>query len=146
MSERRVSDRERERTVELLREHTVLGSLTPQDLEDRSRAALAAQTAADLEAVTRDLPALPEPPLTARLAERVPLRAHIAAYVVVNAVFVVVWLATREPDRGPEDRGFGEYWPLWVAVFWAFLLAGHALVSMRRPAVRRAESRRRHAT
>ncbi|MBW3593109.1 MAG: DUF1707 domain-containing protein, partial [Actinobacteria bacterium] len=97
MNERRVTDRERERTIELLREHTVMGSLPHEDLEERSRAALSAQTAGELERVTSDLPRLPEPPLMSRLAERVTLRTHIVVYVVANALFVVVWLATREP-------------------------------------------------
>ena len=142
MNERRLTDRERERTVALLREHTVMGSLSPEDLEERTTRALAAQTVGELEEVTRDLPDLPEPPVTARLADRIPLRAHVIAYVGANALLVILWLATRERDPGPEDRGFGQYWPLWVAVFWGFLLAGHALLSMRKPAVRRAERRR----
>ena len=142
MSERRVTDAERERTVKLLQEHTVMGSLTPEDLEERSRAALDAQTVGELEQATRDLPDLPEPPVTARVAERVPLGVHIAVYLVANALFVLLWLATREPDPDAPDRGFGDQWPFWVAVFWGFLLAGHALLRMRRTAVRRAERRR----
>ena len=142
MNERRVTDRERERTVELLREHTVMGTLPTEDLEDRSRAALAAQTAGELERVTSDLPRLPEAPVTARVAERVSLRTHIVVYLVANALFVVLWLATREPDPNAPDRSFSDQWPFWVAVFWGFLVAGHALLRMRRTAVRRAEWRR----
>ncbi len=145
MNERRISDRERERTVELLREHAVMGTLPPEDLTERSRAALLAQTAADLEQVTRDLPDLPDPPVTARLAERVSLRTHIVVYLIANALFVVLWLVTRKPDPNAPDRSFSDQWPFWVAVFWGFLLAGHALLRMRRTAVRRAERRRESA-
>ena len=141
MTERRVTDRERERVVELLREHTVMGSLPPEDLEERSRAALVAQTPAELAAVTRDLPDLPEPPRTTRFADRLPLRAHVIAYVVANAAFVILWLLTRETDGG-FDRGLDGVWPLWVAALWGFALAGHALLSMRKPAVRRVDRRR----
>ena len=141
MTERRVTDREREHAVELLREHTVMGSLPPEELEERSRAAIAAQTPADLAAVTRDLPDLPEPPRTTRLADRFPLRVHVIAYVVANAAFVILWLVTRDTG-GPTDRGLGRVWPLWVAALWGFALAGHALLSMRKPAVRRVERRR----
>lgn len=141
MTELPVTDRERERTVELLREHTVMGSLAPEDLEERSRAALAAQTPAELAALTRDLPELPEPPATTRLADRFSLRVHVFAYILVNVAFVIVWLLTRDTD-GPFDRGLGGVWPLWVAALWGFALAGHALLSMRTPAVRRVERRR----
>ena len=142
MSERRLTHRERERAVELLHEHTVMGSLPPEDLEERSRAALAAQTPAELEEATRDLPKLPEPPVTARVAERVSLRTHILVYLVANALFVVLWLVTRAPDPNAPDRALSDQWPFWVAVFWGFALAGHALLRMRRTAVRRAERRR----
>ena len=141
MTERRVSDRDRQRAVELLREHTVMGSLASEELEERSRAALAAETPAELAAVTRDLPDLPEPPRATRLADRFPLRAHVIAYVVANVAFVIVWLLTRDTE-GPPDRGFGRVWPLWVATLWGFALAGHALLAMRKPAVRRADRRR----
>jgi hypothetical protein len=142
VNERRVTDRDRERTAELLREHTVMGSLPPEELEERTRRALAAETAADLAELTGDLPTLPEPPPTARLAERIPLRAHVAAYVVVNAILIALWLATRDPGRVSADRDFGRYWPVYLAILWGFVLAGHALLALRRPAVRRADRRR----
>jgi hypothetical protein len=144
VSERRVTDRERERTVELLREHTVMGSLPHDDLEERSRAALSARTEGELAAVTRDLPGLPEPPRTTRLAERFPLRVHVALYVVANVAFVILWLLTRDTE-GPAERTIGRVWPLWVAALWGFALSGHALLSMRKPAVRRADRRRERA-
>jgi hypothetical protein len=140
-----IANRERERTVELLREHTVAGTLASEELDERTRMVLTARTRAELERATHDLPPLPQPPLAARLAGRVPLRAHVVAYVVANAVFVAVWLATRDPDTAARGRGFAPYWPFWIMVFWGFALVAHALLSLRRPAVRRAERRRERA-
>lgn len=53
----RASDDERERTVALLREHSVAGRLTLEELTERTAAAYAATTRAELEQVRRDLPA-----------------------------------------------------------------------------------------
>ena len=51
----RVSDAERERALIVLRQATVDGRLTTEELLERTEAALTAQTRGDLAAVTRDL-------------------------------------------------------------------------------------------
>ena len=53
----RASDAERDRVVEALSEHAASGRLTLAELEERAERALHAKTHAELEALTRDLPA-----------------------------------------------------------------------------------------
>jgi hypothetical protein len=52
----RASDVERERVVELLKEQTAQGRLTLEELEERTGAAYAASTRAELERLLEDLP------------------------------------------------------------------------------------------
>jgi hypothetical protein len=52
----RVSDADRERAVSLLREHTVAGRLTLEELSERVERAYAARTEGELAGVTADLP------------------------------------------------------------------------------------------
>ncbi len=54
------SDRARERTVDLLASAFASGHLTRDELEDRTRLALAARTRADLSLLTHDVPRDPE--------------------------------------------------------------------------------------
>lgn len=56
----RVSDADRERVTERLREHFAEGRLTSDELDERISATLNAKTSADLRAVMTDLPE-PEP-------------------------------------------------------------------------------------
>jgi Domain of unknown function (DUF1707) len=55
--ELRVSDGERDRVVELLKEHTAQGRLSLEELEERTGAAYAAKTRRQLQPLTQDLPA-----------------------------------------------------------------------------------------
>ncbi|MQA96349.1 MAG: DUF1707 domain-containing protein [Streptosporangiales bacterium] len=52
----RASDADRERVVESLREQTAIGRLTLEELDERSGAAYAARTWADLRPLLADLP------------------------------------------------------------------------------------------
>jgi hypothetical protein len=54
----RASDADRERTVELLREHAVEGRLTLEEFTDRMSAAYLARTNEELEELARDLPSV----------------------------------------------------------------------------------------
>lgn len=137
----RISDAERERAVEVLGAHTVSGRLTPDELAARSEAVIAATTRRELDAVLRDLPPLPRPPLLVRAAELVPLRTHVIAYVVVSIALVAVWAATRDRDPAPSDEGFGLLWPFWIMLAWAVPLVAQALYVLRRPLLRRARRR-----
>jgi hypothetical protein len=139
----RITDAERERAVDLLGAHVVSGSLTPDELAQRTEAVLSARTRGELRHALRDLPALPRPPLLVRAAELVPLRTHVVVYVVVSAVLIVVWAVTRERDPEPTDEGFGLLWPFWIMLIWAVPLVAQALYVLRRPLLRRVGRGRR---
>ena len=68
----RAADADRERAVAGLREQLVAGRLTLDEFSDRVDTANAARTLAELEALTRDLPAL------ARRSKREPTRWSVA--------------------------------------------------------------------
>jgi hypothetical protein len=133
----RVSDAERERAVDLLGAHVASGSLTPDELAERTQAVLSARTHGELRHALRDLPALPRPPLLVRAAELVPLRAHVAVYVAVSVVLVAVWAATRDRHPTAADEGFSLLWPFWIMLIWAVPLVAQALYVLRRPLLRR---------
>jgi uncharacterized protein DUF1707/cell wall-active antibiotic response 4TMS protein YvqF len=57
--EQRVSEADRDRAVTELRDHSVAGRLTLEELSDRIESAYAARTKGELERVTADLPAAP---------------------------------------------------------------------------------------
>ena len=54
----RASDEDRERTVELLREHHAVGRLTADEFHERLDLAYAAKTRGDLDELLADLPAI----------------------------------------------------------------------------------------
>jgi len=58
--ELRVSDQDRDRTLEVLGQHAAAGRLTLDEHEERASLVLAAKTRGDLATVTRDLPAVDE--------------------------------------------------------------------------------------
>jgi Domain of unknown function (DUF1707) len=58
--ELRVSDQDRDRTLEMLGQHAAAGRLTLDEHEERASLVLAAKTRDDLAVVTRDLPAVDE--------------------------------------------------------------------------------------
>ncbi|MGP0026089.1 MAG: DUF1707 domain-containing protein, partial [Streptosporangiaceae bacterium] len=61
----RASDRDRDRTAEILREAAGEGRLGMDELDDRLNAVYAAKTYADLEPVIRDLPHSETAPISA---------------------------------------------------------------------------------
>jgi hypothetical protein len=84
----RVGDRVHERVVELLRHHAAEGRLEPKEREARIDAAYAARTQADLEPLTRDLPApRSETSCPRRLAA---VRPAIVRWAVVNVAVLAV--------------------------------------------------------
>lgn len=115
MADLRVSDQERERTAQLLRDHFAAGRLSQDELNDRVQEAYSARTQQQLAALLSDLPMLPAPPQEARaqLAER---RRHLQRRLIQEsggglAIFLIcvaVWAA-----NGAQDG----FWPGWVAVF-----------------------------
>jgi Domain of unknown function (DUF1707)/Cell wall-active antibiotics response 4TMS YvqF len=73
--ELRASDSDRERVADALREHSVAGRLTLDELSDRLDAAYGAKTQAELEELTRDLPGVATPTTPSR---REPTRWSVA--------------------------------------------------------------------
>src|SRR5918997_376025 len=108
----RVSDREREDVVALLREHGAAGRLDVEELEERVGAAYAAKTRGDLTTLLRDLPGEPR----RRAPSPAPLTAHGGhgwpAFVTVTLVLVVIWATS----------GAGHFWPGWVMLWWGLAL------------------------
>jgi hypothetical protein len=104
-----------------LREHSVAGRLTSEELEQRVQDAYSARTTAELDAVRTDLPA-PRPAAGSELAERRALlrRRLIQETGGVVSLFVVgnvVWLTA-----GAQ----GQYWPMWILVVVALTVARSA--------------------
>ncbi|HWF23984.1 MAG TPA: DUF1707 domain-containing protein [Solirubrobacteraceae bacterium] len=111
----RVSDDDRERAAQEIREHYAAGRLTEDELDERVQGAVRAQTLGELSAVRRDLPRLPPSPARrkAQLAERRhELRGQLlqeaGGGVAVFVVCAVVWAAAG---------AHGFFWPLFVALF-----------------------------
>ncbi|MFL5959258.1 MAG: DUF1707 domain-containing protein [Gaiellaceae bacterium] len=104
--EKRASDAEREQAVARLREASVQGRLTFEELADRTALAYRARTQAELEGLTDDLPAALPAPTTRRRRTRwlvsavVPLsrsgRHAAAERNVVVSLFAPVRLDLRE--------------------------------------------------
>jgi class 3 adenylate cyclase len=74
----RVADADRDRTVAMLREHVVAGSLTLDEFSDRMGRALEATTRGELEAVTTDLPAVSGSATAGNVTPRTQRRWHVA--------------------------------------------------------------------
>src|SRR4029077_8982079 len=61
----RISDTDRDRAAEVLREAHAQGRITVDELDERLTSVYSAKTFAELTPVTRDLPATPDPAATA---------------------------------------------------------------------------------
>jgi len=110
----RISDQERENLAEEIREHYAAGRLNADELDPRLQAAYAARTAAELQAVRADLPALPPSPARQRaeLSERRhrlqrQLIQQTGGALMVFVICTVIWLASG---------AHGSFWPAWVAI------------------------------
>jgi hypothetical protein len=116
----RVSDAERERVATQLRKHYEDGRLAFDEFNARLDEVYAARTSAELEAVLRELPKLPEPspPARARYArERRYLAGLAVRWAVLNAFAILLWAAT-----GAEG-----FWPKWVLLVTTFIVAQRAI-------------------
>jgi hypothetical protein len=135
----RASDADRDRVAAALREHSVEGRITMDELNERLEATYTARTLGELQAVTSDLPEhdayqLPIPAAQrsrSAPAKRHPhdvyqkgVRAAWASWASVNLVCFVIWLLTT---IGTVAGGHGMLYPwfVWVAGPWAaVILAG----------------------
>jgi uncharacterized protein DUF1707 len=116
----RVSDQQRERAAQELREHFASGRITEEELDERVQAAYQARTEQELAGLLADLPKLPATPQQqkAEIAER---RRHLQRRLIQETgggftlflVCTVVWAASG---------AHGQFWPIWVAIFPVFAL------------------------
>jgi hypothetical protein len=110
----RVSDQQRERAVQDIREHFAAGRLTEDELSDRVQAAYSAQTERELMAQLADLPKLPATPAEQK-AEIVARRRHLQRRLVQEAgggmggflICTAIWAASGAS---------GFFWPIFVAL------------------------------
>jgi hypothetical protein len=121
----RVSDADRERVADELREHFAAGRITPDELSERLEAVYAAKTSGQLADQRMDLPDLHPQPVTpgmppARTRREVARRRiyqDAGRVVLINVLCVAIWFAT-----GAD----GSFWPIWVMLVSAFRLAQDA--------------------
>ena len=106
----RASDKERESVVDVLRDAYTEGRLTLEEFDERTSAAYASKTWADLRELTADLPV--EPVLGADLSQR-----HVASQRVAEQVVPSV----PRPRHGGRDRPLGRLLP--VIFIWIMLSA-----------------------
>ncbi|HKP89561.1 MAG TPA: DUF1707 domain-containing protein [Thermoleophilaceae bacterium] len=127
----RVSDAERERAVDTLREHYADGRLSSDELEERIERAYSATTRSDITALMRDLPSVVPWRARQRLAKanRDAWRAHLTSYAAVNGGLVGIWGVT----------GGGEFWPIWSIGGWGIAILWHGMAA--RATARRLERR-----
>jgi Domain of unknown function (DUF1707) len=126
----RVSDEQRDRAAEQLREHFTAGRLTEEEFSERVQAAYQARTGADLEALLADLPRLPASPAELR-AERAERRRKVRRRAIEETsgsfgafgVCTLIWVAAG---------AHGDFWPIWVAIapVMALLRNGPRLLGM----------------
>lgn len=113
----RVSDEQRDRAAQEIREHYAAGRLTDDELSDRVQAVYSARTEQELQKLLSDLPKLPASPAQqkAELAQR---RSMLQRRMLQEAgggvgLFVVctaIWLVSS------GHHGRGQFWPIIVLV------------------------------
>lgn len=120
--ERRLSDVDRQRAIDVLQQETARGVLELDEFEERVGSVLEARTQADLEAVFADLGPV-RPADDGRRRRRVSalrdagFRAHATVYGLTNGFLVGIWAMT--------DLG-GFFWPFFPAGGWGIALGLHA--------------------
>src|SRR5436190_23595506 len=110
--EMRVSDADRERVAEQLRDGAAEGRLDTDELSERLDSAYAAKTVGELSAITRDLPVLSTRP--ERVPDR-PRRTHIPTFVWISILLIAIWALT----------GFGYFWPVWPMLWFGIATVKH---------------------
>jgi hypothetical protein len=120
----RVSDEDRERAADAIRQHFAAGRLTDEELNDRVSAVYSARTVDELQSAQSDLPKLPTSPAQQRaeLAQRrATLQRHLlqqaGGSVGVFALCTFIWLSSGAS---------GQFWPMWVALVAVIALARNA--------------------
>ena len=116
----RVSDEQRERAAQEIREHFAAGRLTEEELDARVQAVYQAKTEDELQAVRSDLPMLPVT-RAQQLTELRERRSQLQRRVLQEAggglgLFALctgIWAASGAS---------GQFWPVWVLLVTAIAL------------------------
>jgi hypothetical protein len=103
VSATRASDRDREQTAERLRHAAGEGRLFPEELEERLRAAFAARTYGELDALVEDLPspATPASPRRVTLAWVRPVLPWLIALGVLLLLLMAMAVRVRHASFAP---------------------------------------------
>ena len=111
-SQLRISDQERERAAQDLREHFAAGRITEAELSERVQAAYGARTEEELRKLLADLPRLPVSPQQRKgeIAERRSelqrrLIQQAGGGLVPFAICTVIWVTSG---------AHGTFWPIFV--------------------------------
>jgi hypothetical protein len=108
-SQLRVADADREQLVDELREHTLAGRLSSEEMEERIGRAYSATTRRDLDVLRADLPVSSTSVALALRKRKGQLRRRLVQEagggLGVSALCVGVWLASGSS---------GSFWPAWV--------------------------------
>ena len=109
----RASDADRERVVEILRQHTAEGRITAEEFDERMTAAYSARTLGALAELTTDLPvdlaehAQRQQEIARKARPRKALsrkvREDVSGLASLGVVLTVVWVIS----------GAGYFWPAW---------------------------------
>jgi hypothetical protein len=104
----RISDADRERVCGRLREAFAEGRVTNEEFHERTAAALAAKTEADLLPLTSDLPVPVPPAPVVRSRRQRELRRIWTAWASMAVLLNAVWILTVF-----TSDSFPGYWPIW---------------------------------
>jgi hypothetical protein len=123
----RVGDGDRERAATLLGLALTQGYLDMADYEPRLQSAFTAQTAAELHALTADLPVAtlrrndPARQAARRRAAQRSVHWHLAGYLTMVVVVLTVWLAVG------LTAGSWYFWPIWPILGAGIGVVAHAV-------------------
>ena len=123
----RAGDRERERTADQLGQALAQGYLAMDEYESRLQAAFSAHNAAELRALTSDLPLDrirrndPRRRAARHQAARRALQVHVGAYLAGVVLMLAIWLAVG------LSAGAWYFWPIWPILGWGIGVASHVI-------------------
>jgi hypothetical protein len=124
----RVGTTERDAAAALIADAAAAGYLDTDEFTDRSAAAFAARTRADLDAVLADVPPafVQQRKATRRrerdvAAARAGMRWHIGGYVAGSLLMIAIWLAVG------VSAGAWYPWPIWPILGWGIGVFGHVI-------------------
>lgn len=128
----RCADVDRDQTVEQLREHYVVGRLTPEEFDERTDAAYAAKTFGDLAVLLVDLPPAPEPeppaPAEPRGTEARRQLAVWSGWMSTSMVCLTIWaLVSLLAHR------WIPFFPIFVIGPWGAVLLARTITGTHRP-------------